>query len=410
MQAAGLDPLEPYVAGKPWRCRCRSCGQETSVRLPQLKTTRGCRYCNGFAVHPDRAVALMNAAGLDPQTPYTGSGRPWPCRCQRCGASTSPTYDNIRAGHGGCNNCAGKVVAPAAAEAAVRALGWEPQEPYPGSQKPWTLRCVAQQHQTTKRWNDIVNGKPGCRFCAERAVAPEDAIASRQAVGLEPLDAYPGSKAPWRCRCLTCDGLVRPNLNTVRAGGGCQLCGYRRTSDALRRPDAEAAAMARGRGYEPLEPYPGTNRRWRCRHEACGKDCSITFKDITGRGSGCPECAVSGFKPARPAVVYLVTHTELNVHKIGIAGVHSYRLSTWAKAGWDRHGTVHFPVGEDAYKVEQAVLRWLRREQGLPAYLPRSIHGWSETVDAAEISLAEIWAKVHEVRAELLQQLTNAAQ
>ena len=262
-------------------------------------------------------------------------------------------------------------------------------------------RSAAAQHVTTKRWNDIVSGKPGCRFCAERAVTPADVVASMRAAGLEPLDAYPGSKAPWRCRCLTCDQLVRPNLNTVRASGsGCQLCAYRRVGHALRRPDAEAAAMARELGYEPLEPYPGTNRRWRCRHVS-GYEWPITFKEITGRGSGCPECAVSGFKPARPAVVYLVTHSELGAHKVGIAGVHSYRLSTWAKAGWERHGTVHFPVGEDAYKVEQAVLRWLRLGRGLPAYLPRSMHGWSETtVDAAEIDLAEVWTRILKARAE----------
>jgi len=47
-------------------------------------------------------------------------------------------------------------------------------------------------------------------------------------------------------------------------------------------------------------------------------------------------------------------------------------------------------VGADAYRIEQAVLRWLRTEQHLPAYLGAG-DGHSETVCADGISLGQLW-------------------
>ena len=57
-------------------------------------------------------------------------------------------------------------------------------------------------------------------------------------------------------------------------------------------------------------------------------------------------------------------------------------------------------VGENAFKVEQGILKWLLEKKILPPYLspeqmPRG--GASETVDAIEIDLKTIWAKVQEM-------------
>ena len=58
-----------------------------------------------------------------------------------------------------------------------------------------------------------------------------------------------------------------------------------------------------------------------------------------------------------------------------------------------------FEVTDDAYVLEQKVLEWLRQTKKLNAYLsefemPQG--GYSETVDASEITLVSIWAKVEE--------------
>jgi hypothetical protein len=57
-------------------------------------------------------------------------------------------------------------------------------------------------------------------------------------------------------------------------------------------------------------------------------------------------------------------------------------------------------VTDDAYLLEQKVLEWLRQVKKLNVHLsefemPQG--GYSETVDAAEIQLVTIWAKVKEL-------------
>lgn len=50
------------------------------------------------------AREIMRSRGLEPQEPYPGSGRPWRCT-HTCGRSVTPTLSNIRAGRGLCRYC-----------------------------------------------------------------------------------------------------------------------------------------------------------------------------------------------------------------------------------------------------------------------------------------------------------------
>ena len=50
------------------------------------------------------ARAIMRGAGLEPQEPYPGSNRPWVCR-HTCGRLVSPTLSNARLGRGICRYC-----------------------------------------------------------------------------------------------------------------------------------------------------------------------------------------------------------------------------------------------------------------------------------------------------------------
>ena len=96
-----------------------------------------------------------------------------------------------------------------------------------------------------------------------------------------------------------------------------------------------------------------------------------------------------------------MTHQELSAHKIGIGNsVRSRgrsRISQHEKRGWKLFKQMDFEVTDDAYFLEQDILKWLREDKGLRVYLsefemPQG--GYSETVDAEEISLSTIWAKV----------------
>ena len=96
-----------------------------------------------------------------------------------------------------------------------------------------------------------------------------------------------------------------------------------------------------------------------------------------------------------------MTHEEFGAHKVGIGGFDSTRnrIEQHKKYGWALYRSTNFETAEIAYEVEQAVLAWLRLELALGQYLvleqmPQGGH--TETVDATEIDLATIWAKIKE--------------
>ena len=183
---------------------------------------------------------------------------------------------------------------PAVAIAEVRAVGLEPLEPYPGSNKPWSCQCTQCGSQVSPRLSSIRNGQGGCRVCGSRSrprLDPEVAAAELRAAGFEPSEPYPGLASDrWSCRCQACGSEVRVRLEDLRAGHGCRECWVlsQRTT-----PLAALAAM-RAVGLEPLEPFPGTAARWWCRCLTCGRDSMQRLPAIKTRGSQCPTCAARG--------------------------------------------------------------------------------------------------------------------
>jgi hypothetical protein len=76
------------------------------------------------------------------------------------------------------------------------------------------------------------------------------------------------------------------------------------------------------------------------------------------------------------------------------------RIEQHKKHGWELYKSLDFETAELAYEAEQRILNWVRTELGLPQYLlieqmPQGGH--TETLDAAEIDLPTIWAKVEEL-------------
>ncbi|MFD7964261.1 hypothetical protein ACFV5J_26015 [Streptomyces zaomyceticus] len=231
----------------------------------------------------------------------------------------------------------------------MRAAGYEPLEPYPGSGKPWRSRHLACGSIVSPRPAYLSAGRVGCTECAkesrraifqERADGAERAEADMRSVGLEPLEPYQNSQTPWSCRCTACEAVGTPRLSSVRnlikekVASGCATCNRRARGQRQReantcstervtagevwamveeetrratgayasragaRPraavlfDAEAAAEEmRARGYEPLVPYPGrTNATWPSRCTPCGHEGRPTFNAVRNGGQGCRVC------------------------------------------------------------------------------------------------------------------------
>jgi hypothetical protein len=127
-----------------------------------------------------------------------------------------------------------------------------------------------------------------------RRIAEVAAIAAMLERGTRPLDPFPGTQLPWRSRCLTCGEVSEPRYNDVvnKGTGACnKTCRSLKISAKNSRNDAEAAAVMRQWGWEPLESYPGAGKQWLSRCIHCG---TIKPKKLAhvqkGRG-GCTGCA-----------------------------------------------------------------------------------------------------------------------
>jgi hypothetical protein len=183
----------------------------------------------------------------------------------------------------------------------------------------------------------------------------------------------------------------------LRAGGkGCNIC-----AGLAPIPESIALKLFKSRGFTPLVKFKGRNYPWKSKHNVCGKTVSPTYGSIKA-GGGCKYCQIGGINLLAPAYLYLITSTELNSHKIGIGGFDSSmdRLDKHIKKGWKTYNKIDLDTAEEAYEIEQGVLNWLRNDLNLQQYLlPEQMpqRGHTETVDASEIELLTIWAKVEEL-------------
>ncbi len=404
MRAAGLEPLDPYPGtGNQWRCRCGVCGREVTPRFSMVRrgASKGCKYCGGRArVDAEVAVADMRAAALEPLAPYPGhTASPWRCRCTRCGSEVTARLMKIRAGEGCCKRCG--VEASAAtrradaeqAAALMRAAGLEPLEPYPGGNHlPWRSRCMKCGAEGMPTRANISRGQGGCVSCgieinaARRLGDTEQAIVDMVAAGLQPLEPYQGVNKPWRCRCTRCGSEVWPRLAHIRSrGGGCITCGYEAMKAKQRHDPDEAEREMRGAGYIPLEPYPGADHRWRCRHMPCDREVTARLSKIRRGEGACSYCARYGFNLVNPAVVYVLHNPALGAVKVGITGGDE-RIGKYVRNGWTLLQTAGFATGAAAWAIEQAVLRYIREEMSLSHFLTAdqmgAQGGWTETFDA----------------------------
>jgi len=342
------------------------------------------------SLDPEAATTFMIKHDLEPLEQYPGAGKQWRCRCMICGDEVWPRYTNIKQGWGGCRRCGRQAQsqtrrgAEAKAIADFRAAGVEPLEPYVSVMTPWRSQCQSCGREVSPLLNNIRKGQRACRWCNGKAVDPEAAVTLMRAASLEPLVAYPGRHAPWPCRCLGCGQTVSPRYGAVKNGGGCRYC-----NDTAIKPDVAMAEMRHAQ-LEPLEPYPGSLAKWRCRCLKCSRIVSPCYSTIQRGSGGCRWCRNSGFKAADEAVVYLITHIGLGAVKVGITDSSGGRLKKHSTRGWQVLCTVRV-AGECAMLIEDEILGWWRDDLALPPYLgPQDMKqgGWTETVSVEGIDIA----------------------
>ena len=374
MEAAGLTPLTAYPgADVPWPCRCKVCGTEGAPRYNGVKGGRGgCVPCGiarrGVSRRVDDAAAraAMHAAGVTPLETYPGARKPWRCRCNTCGKEVSPWYTSVQQGRGGCGYCAGHRLDAEDAEAIMTAAGLTPLVPYPGALKPWRCSCNNCGEEVAPWYASVQQGQGGCRFCAPNApVDPDEAAEVMQRAGLEPLEPYPGSNLPWRCRCGACEREVTPTYSSIRNGSGCRYCN---TGAFPHDPEFAIQAMVEAcaeRG-KPIHRTPNTTYvqahapiEFRCGR--CGQLCTPTYASVISRDQGpCRWCSVGSLDYNAPTDLYLLVHFELGVAKIGITNEGSDRIERFVERGFDCLDVIRYDTGREAQGIEQTLHHFLR--------------------------------------------------
>jgi len=341
----------------------------------------------------------MHAAGLEPLEPYPGHNKSkWLCRCRTCGRQVQPFYNSIQQGQKGCGFCAKNVADPLEVAKAIEAVGLEPLEPYPGATKKWKCKCKKCGRLVAPKYNSIQQGKGGCAYCSRVAVDPQEAADLMREAGVEPLEPYPGSKEPWRCRCQVCGREPKPRYVNVRmTGSACSYCSEKQVD-----PE-EAANLMRQFGLIPKTGYPGTDNPWDCECSKCGRRVTPRYTSVSRGSQGCRYCS-SATLFGMPARIYLIAHVELSAVKVGIARRDSNRVANWERRGWQVIGNWVLDDGADATDIEGRVLdAW--RSSNLPIALePRDVGnlgGHTETAPLWAVDLDETIARIEQAIASL---------
>ncbi|MFF7953987.1 hypothetical protein [Streptomyces griseorubiginosus] len=165
-----------------------------------------------------QALEEIQAAGLR----YTGEGLPpmvpvtltFPTECVECGRPRRSNLNRIRSGL----NCPHLFVKADVAEQLAAKAGWKPRKPYPGARSiPWALACINCSLPIVLTLTQVLARKKTCRCPAF--------VEEMRAGGYEPQTPYPGSdRKPWPSICTTCKTPRTPYLMTVRSG---RLCAHK---------------------------------------------------------------------------------------------------------------------------------------------------------------------------------------
>lgn len=394
-----LQPLVPFPgSAKPWKSIHNVCGEIIKPRYGHIKAGRiGCPVCSGnVRITQERAFDFFRSKGLEPQEPFQGPHHPWKCIHTECGKVVTPRWASVQQGQNGCKYCAGSAVDAEDALKLFEKMGLKVLETFPGATKPWRSIHTKCGREVSPRYSALKAGTGPCRYCVGLLVDKAEALQIFRSRGLEPLTEFPGASTGWRSIHKVCGNEVSPYYRYVKMGGvGCNFC-----SGLEPISPKEVEKLFKSRGFRPLERYQNSKTPIRAIHQVCGREVRPLYLTIKN-GGGCKFCVVGGINLMKPGFFYLMTNKELGSHKIGIGGYSSTvnRINQHTKYGWELYKTLDFNTAEEAYEVEQKTLNWIRLELGLPKFLlPEQMPqgGHTETVDAVEIVLQDIWNKAIE--------------
>lgn len=153
-------------------------------------------------------------------------------------------------------------------------------------------------------------------------------------------------------------------------------------------------------------------RGWRMRCLVCGNAAPKMLSHLNQGNGICAYCAEHGFKPDRPAEIYIVIDETRSAGKYGIAGLDNgsyYRVAQHERENWSLYESWTFEVGAQAQRVERMIEHELRVVQGVPQFLPAGSmpqNGETETFDLKLCSAEQTWALVKRFARQIEDEVT----
>ncbi len=350
------------------------------------------------------ARAIMVSAKLKPLEPYRNSTTGWKCKCLVCQKVVKVELQKVKYLNRKCPECGkarskkSKLHSKEFAFNKMLKAGWRPLSGYDGKNNKslWKSECIKCGEISEPQLGNVIAGRSHCGYCKKNKVNPKKAISEMKSSGLIPVIKYPGAGRPWKSKCNKCSRFVYPRYADVKIGIGCEYCSGRKLDLKIVKATMKKAKL------KPLSPFPGTGVPWSCLCLKCKKKVTPRYANISSGGGGCIYCMKRSINYSDPALLYLISHPIYQSIKVGITGTTSkkLRLNHHRKFGWQVFETIKFETGKDAENVETEILRWLRVEKKLGVHLSREFMpqgGHTETIDASEIDLPTIWAKVEQL-------------
>jgi len=363
-------------------------------------------------IDPEVAIQTMLDNGFEPLGTYPGAGEKWLCKCTTCGFQSQKRLATVNKGYG-CKNCSGFWVDPNAAKDLMETKGFSPLEPYPGSDKPWLMKHIECGTNGSHTYIQIkkANGG-GCLDCGHkrgtklRSTSSEVVQTILMEKSLQSLDGFESIRKKMRLKCLICGWEFSGTLTNVKKTSGCLKCADRlMTNEKLEK-------VLKSANVEALEPYRGSQHKWKCRCLSCGDIVFPRYANMQ-RGTGaCKNCSSSGFNYQKASYLYFVRHSDHKAFKVGIANVvkkkANDRLMRLTSSGWEMIKIWKRSEGKSVEFVEKRLFQWIRIELKLPQYMTRKLMpfaGETETFSAELVSEKEVISRIEKLFQEYAEEV-----
>lgn len=416
----GIEWLEiPTRSKVRTPAQCLTCNHEWSPIPDNIRSGSGCPKCSKLRrsnlgsnkVSDDEWKLRASKAGVEwvSDVPNSTSNRK-PVICLKCEYEWSPLASSIRKGSG-CPVCAKNAsISQKVWDERAAAIGLEWLEPVTGRHSMTKAKCLTCGLEWIVEAGAVARGS-GCPECGAkkaqlaRRVISSDWIDRAKDLDLEWIQLPENNSIKKIIRCLKCQYQWPIIPASIASGAGCPVC-----KGLIVEPSTwllRAAAVK----VEWIKTPKSARKPTPAKCLTCGLIWDANPGSIAA-GSGCPNCAETGYKISNPGLFYFVERDSSQgrpARKIGITNVSSSktRLRLWQKQGFV---TIHKLTNDDGKLIlalEQRLLNWLRLDLGLPPYLDKEEMpkgGWTETFSPDEPSELELLKKIESEYRRLTQE------